>query len=429
MMLRPGLSALALLALSCPSYADPVWTVTPPFAPVAPYSILSNNTGSASGPTSNQSLILGAPGFSTTGNGVFGQLTGSINSTYEFIIQNSTSGTSASTDFVPTADDGTDTTHYADFGINSSGGGAAPFTNAHAAYVYSIDAELDIGALGTSGVNNFYCGGGTTPTLCGKLNGTGLALPQTGVGALNIGAATSGLAQLTLSTNTATTLPNVASVTDTVKIAAADTTRATMELNSWGNQNIVQFSFANGTAASPSATTATTMASILFGGYDGSTYQPNGAIFRASAAETWSGTARGTTLHFFIVPVTTTSLLDLMNVDGVTSAVALGGATGAESLRAVNVASAVDRIEARGSATGSPATVQLTAAGTDSNINFKVSPLGTGVVQFGNASSFSANASVATVLGSLGPTGSHTTVQEWLTVQDSAGTVRYIPAF
>jgi hypothetical protein len=41
-----------------------------------------------------------------------------------------------------------------------------------------------------------------------------------------------------------------------------------------------------------------------------------------------------------------------------------------------------------------------------------------------------ANGSVATVLGSLGPAGSHTTVQEWLTVDSSAGGVqRWIPMF
>lgn len=42
--------------------------------------------------------------------------------------------------------------------------------------------------------------------------------------------------------------------------------------------------------------------------------------------------------------------------------------------------------------------------------------------------STSANGSVATVLGSVGPAGSNTTVQEWLTV-DINGTTRYIPCF
>jgi len=49
--------------------------------------------------------------------------------------------------------------------------------------------------------------------------------------------------------------------------------------------------------------------------------------------------------------------------------------------------------------------------------------------RFANAASFSANGTVATALGSLGPTGANTTVQEWLTIEDVAGTVRYIPCF
>ena len=52
----------------------------------------------------------------------------------------------------------------------------------------------------------------------------------------------------------------------------------------------------------------------------------------------------------------------------------------------------------------------------------------TGVLQ-GAAGTFTANGSTATTMTSLGPTGSHTTVQEWLTVTDTSGTVRYIPAY
>lgn len=54
--------------------------------------------------------------------------------------------------------------------------------------------------------------------------------------------------------------------------------------------------------------------------------------------------------------------------------------------------------------------------------------LSTQVFKFA-AASFTANGAVATAMSSVGPTGSHTTVQEWFTVQDSGGTVRYIPAF
>jgi len=51
-----------------------------------------------------------------------------------------------------------------------------------------------------------------------------------------------------------------------------------------------------------------------------------------------------------------------------------------------------------------------------------------GAIQTGSGT-WSANGSVATSLTSLGPTGAHTTVQEWLTFTDSSGTIRYIPAF
>lgn len=42
---------------------------------------------------------------------------------------------------------------------------------------------------------------------------------------------------------------------------------------------------------------------------------------------------------------------------------------------------------------------------------------------------FVANGSVATTVTSLGPTGSHTTIQEWLQVTDANGTIRYIPCY
>lgn len=47
----------------------------------------------------------------------------------------------------------------------------------------------------------------------------------------------------------------------------------------------------------------------------------------------------------------------------------------------------------------------------------------------GAAGSFVANGSVATALSSVGPVGSNTTVQEWLKITDTGGTVRYIPCF
>jgi hypothetical protein len=55
--------------------------------------------------------------------------------------------------------------------------------------------------------------------------------------------------------------------------------------------------------------------------------------------------------------------------------------------------------------------------------------VGSGTVQFKASASFSANGSVATVLGSVGPAGSHTSVQKWLTILDNTGATLYVPAF
>jgi hypothetical protein len=47
----------------------------------------------------------------------------------------------------------------------------------------------------------------------------------------------------------------------------------------------------------------------------------------------------------------------------------------------------------------------------------------------GTGTAFAQNASVATGMTSIGPVGSHTTVQEWLIVVNPSGYLRYIPAF
>lgn len=130
-------------------------------ATAAAYTVLANNTGSPAQPSAVQVLILGTPGY-TPGGANYQQLTANNNSYTQLALQNSNSGSSASSDFVVTSDNGNDTTHYADFGINNSTGGIAPFTTANAAYLYSTDNEVDIGALGASGVVNIYTTGTTS---------------------------------------------------------------------------------------------------------------------------------------------------------------------------------------------------------------------------------------------------------------------------
>lgn len=86
-----------------------------------------------------------------------------------------------------------------------------------------------------------------------------------------------------------------------------------------------------------------------------------------------------------------------------------------------------------GSFSGDGGSVSITAgngpgaAMTGGDISFTPGTGSTaGRVRFNNSST--ANGTVATVLGSVGPTGAHTTVQEWLTLRVGANT-RYIPCF
>lgn len=113
--------------------------------------------------------------------------------------------------------------------------------------------------------------------------------------------------------------------------------------------------------------------------------------------------------------------------DGINT-VLLGNATNGTGFAAQAAdATTVNFLKAFGHSTGSnPA---LVATGTDTDIGLTLLPKGAGLLQAGTAACFSANAAVATVLGSVGPTGAATTVQKWLTIKDNGGVTRYIPCF
>ena len=106
------------------------------------------------GPISN-SISLTNPIMVGTGNG---------NNTVQVSIQNTNTGASASTDYVATADNGSDTTHYIDMGINSSGfnGPANGWTISGASdgYLYVDAGNLTLGT-DTVGKNVAVHVGGT----------------------------------------------------------------------------------------------------------------------------------------------------------------------------------------------------------------------------------------------------------------------------
>lgn len=70
-----------------------------------------------------------------------------------------------------------------------------------------------------------------------------------------------------------------------------------------------------------------------------------------------------------------------------------------------------------------------TVAGTWTFNNSVVLGSSTGTLKVGGSGMTIANGAVATTMTSLGPAGSHTTIQEWMVVSNPSGTVRYIPLY
>ncbi|HEY1632989.1 MAG TPA: DUF2793 domain-containing protein [Rhizomicrobium sp.] len=180
---------------------------------------------------------------------------------------------------------------------------------------------------------------------------------------------------------------------------------------------------------------------INFCGDDGASYNTVGAQIKAIAiagGAISTGIIPGQIVFSIMNGVGT--MVDVCKVDanaGVTAtqvgtakvtsnaASALDLATsGGTQFEIAHTASAVNFLQAAGSASGA-GTATLAASGTDSNVDIVLTPKGTGAVRMPAV----ANGSVATALSAIGPTGAHTTVQEWFAVKNASGVVRYIPGF
>lgn len=96
---------------------------------------------------------------------------------YQINIKNTGGGSGQSSDFVATSSNGSASTHYLRMGINCATSGNSPFTAVNDAYLYAIDDNLHIGALGASKIIAFYATGGSShPARVGHFNSTGLTL-------------------------------------------------------------------------------------------------------------------------------------------------------------------------------------------------------------------------------------------------------------
>ncbi len=104
--------------------------------------------------------------YGTTTSNNIATFKGSIDDYFQVGIQNLSSGTSASSDFVATSNDGTDSTYYIDMGINGSN--YAPsienWGGPHDGYLYTYGRNLIMGVQGTSADVIFLLGGGKIKT-------------------------------------------------------------------------------------------------------------------------------------------------------------------------------------------------------------------------------------------------------------------------
>jgi hypothetical protein len=132
-------------------------------------------------------------------------LTGSVNNYMQLNIQNRNSGSSASSDLVATADNGSETSHYINLGINGSTGGGSPFTTANHSYLYSVADVLNIGSLGSAGQLRFHTTGGvSSPVERFRIDSNGFSGFGTTTPQWMLQIATSTRSQLTLSSTVIT---------------------------------------------------------------------------------------------------------------------------------------------------------------------------------------------------------------------------------
>ncbi len=108
----------------------------------------------------DQSLRVGVGDFPIVGDSV-AQFGGTVDSYLQVNLQNHSSGTNASGDYIVTADIGDDSNYYVDLGINSSNYSNPDFsiTGPLDAYLYANSANLTIGTATASSAILFHAGG------------------------------------------------------------------------------------------------------------------------------------------------------------------------------------------------------------------------------------------------------------------------------
>ena len=135
-------------------------------------------TSSITGSSNIGALSYGTLSYSDTG--IFTSYSTSVNSYAQMILQNTNAGAAASADYVVSANGGTATTNYGNFGINSTAyTGTGPLNAAGMVYLYSQSADLTIGT-NTSHAIHFTINNAATDALTINTTGSFAINGQTG---------------------------------------------------------------------------------------------------------------------------------------------------------------------------------------------------------------------------------------------------------
>jgi cytoskeletal protein CcmA (bactofilin family) len=129
--------------------------------------------------TGNNAAFAGIPGFTQLGSNVVMQFAGNVNSYSQLNFQNINNGTLASTDFVATADNGTDTTNYVNMGINSSTFNdptSYPGYGPNDSYVHNHGGNLILNPESTGKTILLMVGGTDTANVVANVSSTGIEI-------------------------------------------------------------------------------------------------------------------------------------------------------------------------------------------------------------------------------------------------------------
>jgi hypothetical protein len=112
--------------------------------------------------------------------------TANTNSFAQVQVQNKSTGTSASSDWIASADNGTDTANYLDLGINNSGytSGTWTLSGANDGYLYVDGGILSIGTATAGKSVSVHTGGTLLTNIVTKFNAVGTASANTTTGAV-----------------------------------------------------------------------------------------------------------------------------------------------------------------------------------------------------------------------------------------------------